>query len=205
MNRINKLAFLSLLISIPSGCGQQPTRATSMVATAQEDFELRWVDGPEHSHFYKADDDSWAVRCWQFDKNFDCLQVTNSTPRSSGETHRSYGFLRAKLEKLPNNLFNFSGQGTYDCEYGEDSLREAISKNGDTLTSHLVLLHEPMEHGQPWSREFVYGYASKNGLTLQRSYVPCELVGAALMSGSLATLGTTTISLKDLDQTEEQE
>ena len=159
-----------------------------------EETDISWMrpnweqlpDGSSWARVTKPDtENSLAIRCWPAQEDgFQCIRA--ATFGASG--FQSIRIARDSETELPSMLFPVV---LTDDGYSCGSLMgpsEEISRSGEALTSNRL------EYGRSrWSSSFVQDYMARNNVG-GTDWFPCLEVLDAVQAGSLATVGTSSVS-----------
>ena len=155
--------------------------------------QLTWSTLDDGSSFAQTSGDAsgsaTAFRCWASrEKGFDCLRAT----KYNGASMPMTAVIKEHRDDLPDMSLPmpFAGEG-YSCRSLLD-VTEEVEGTGGTLISN-----RPVDLGDIWSRHHVDSYMAANHVSGVK-WFPCVRVLNAILKGSLATLGTTSVSKADL-------
>lgn len=183
-----RLAILGALALALAGCSDPSTTEDPMIP-----YRATWQKLPDGSSIAQvrihgsSGDSRSALRCWSDDKKpFTCISVYE-LDAALGATYVARQF----RDELPEMIFPGDGQRDgYGC-MRMMGFREEISRGGQALTSNRIEYSSPR-----WSKSHVQNYLKANGVE-GSGYFKCLEILDAMTRGSLATLGTTSVS-KDM-------
>jgi hypothetical protein len=189
-----KRAYLALLTTAAlAGC-QAPAQAPK-----EEDFrttdKITWKTLKDGSLFGTGrfgDIGAVALRCWKGSTGkFTCIagwQMGDSLDQMLSADTRYSVYLNS-YDELPKIALYFEySQPGYSCDYSTTGLTETITGSNGALETNYVGIR-----GGRWSKGFVNQYMADNGVE-GPTHFPCAEVVDKLSRGSLATLGTTSIT-----------
>jgi len=174
-------------------CNSHAENQQSASAVGPSAPSLRWENGADHTKVARsadADGTRYVYRCWQRQRDFDCLVV-------SEDRHSEHEARRFQVAALPPHRPELRQSG-YMCRPGSaaypGAMHEEIWNDRGRLTRNISLTQDV--NSPTWDQDFVLGYMRDNGLADRvDTYFRCIGVTTALYNGSLASVETTDVDL----------
>lgn len=175
-----------------TACSQHPVTAP-----------VRWAVGPEGSSILdiNGENANELHRCWKKGTRFDCIYAQQNQMSGGARFTSIQRYDATSLEQARNTLdLNLTG---YLCWFTSDDpglVEEISSQNGNRLISRSSKGMNILSPPPIWTRDFVEAFFRDNKLTPNARYFNCQAANRVVVEGSIASLGTTALSLSSLDE-----